>query len=785
MKFASKRMVLIGTLGTTLLLLLNGYISYTQTQNVRRANEDVSRYYELVSVIDQTLSLMKDAETGTRGYVITGDETYLEPFLAAQNQVPTQVRAMRQLIRQVGEDVTNMQPLEQEIDANFLRLRNLIDLRRREGFDAAQQIVQTDEDKQRMDTIRALSAQLRANEEAELQRRITASAASMRSANTTFVLATVLSLGLLASLYTIIRNDLAQRQHAAAALHESEAQRAAIVNSAMDAIISVNEQQRIVVFNSAAEQMFKISARQVFGEALDRFVPVKARSAHRNHLPTFGQTGTTNRSMHSLQPLTAVRANGEVFLIEASISQVTVSGSKLYTAVIRDITERQQAENERVRLLEQEHAARAEAEAARKRLEMVVRVSTVLGRSLELPIILATIVEEIARNIGDSCTLQLVSDDNQLLVFHNTYHPNPEVRAFSEQVLGEPLRIENSFAKTVFETGDPLLVQHISMDQWKTILKPEFWADAERFGGHSVLLIALKTQNRIIGILNLTRDITATPYTTDDQQLAQEIADRAALAIENARLYSEAQNAIRLREVFLSIAAHELKTPLTTLLGYIFVLQRRLGAAAALNQRDERALHQINEQGHRLDRLINTLLDVSRIQLGRLAIERQPVNLARLVERIAGELRPQLEKHTLKVCIHAEPIVLGDELRLEQVLHNLIGNAIKYSPEGGPVGVEVNEAGPCAVLAVHDQGIGIPAAAQPRLFTQFFRASNVDPQKISGLGVGLYVVHEIVTLHSGTLTVNSQEHIGSSFFVELPRRLAAPASQPDDHLIGA
>jgi PAS domain S-box-containing protein len=345
-----------------------------------------------------------------------------------------------------------------------------------------------------------------------------------------------------------------------------------------------------VVFNQAAEEMLRCSASEVMGQTIDRFIPPAARAAHRRHIPAFGQTGVTNRSMHSLQPLTALRADGDEFPIEATISQVEVGGEKLYTVIMRDITERRRAEEERTQLLTREQAARAEAEAA-----------------------------------------------------------------------------------------------------------------------------------------------------------------------------------VLVREAFLSIAAHELKTPLTALLGFTHVLQRSSKTALELPDRDRKALRAIGEQGKRLNRLIEALLDLSRIQLGRLSIEEQAVDVNAMARRVVAELEPTLEQHSLHIQTDDQPcIVLGDELRLEQVLHNLLQNAIKYSPDGGPILVRVVHNHGQIRFSVTDRGIGIPEAAQDFLFLQFYRGSNVDPRQISGLGIGLYVVSQIVSLHGGTIEVVSQEGQGSTFTVVLP-----------------
>ncbi|MBK9709911.1 MAG: CHASE domain-containing protein [Kouleothrix sp.] len=243
------------------------------------------------------------------------------------------------------------------------------------------------------------------------------------------------------------------------------------------------------------------------------------------------------------------------------------------------------------------------------------------------------------------------------------------------------------------------------------------------------------------------------------------------------RARAEAEAAVRVRDAFLSVASHELKTPLTSLFGNAQLLLRRAGREGGLSERDRRSARVIAEQSQRLNKLIDMLLDHSRIQAGRFRVDRAPLNLSLLVRQVVDEIRPTLAGHVLELSDAAEPlIVAGDELRLEQALQNLIGNAVKYSPLGGPIAIEVERQHDDAIVRIADRGIGIPRAALAHLFEQFYRAPNVDARSISGMGIGLYVTHEIVAQHGGTIAVDSVEGQGSIFTMRLP--LAAPPPSP-------
>ncbi len=252
------------------------------------------------------------------------------------------------------------------------------------------------------------------------------------------------------------------------------------------------------------------------------------------------------------------------------------------------------------------------------------------------------------------------------------------------------------------------------------------------------------------------------------------LARQAALQAQTLAQTLEAtrrdlQKAILLRDQFLSIAAHELRTPLTALLGYLQVLQRRVAKEPDFNPRNLDTISAVTAQARRLSKLTASLFDLARIQTGMLNVEHRPVDLSRLVRQLAEEMRPTLEKHTLLLEAIQEGIIIeGDDMRLEQALQNLLDNAVKYSPEGGDITIRVATDGQLAHISVSDKGMGIPQDAIPKLFDRFYRAGNVNPRNISGMGIGLYLVNDVVLQHKGSIQVNSNETQGTTFTIHLP-----------------
>jgi len=237
-----------------------------------------------------------------------------------------------------------------------------------------------------------------------------------------------------------------------------------------------------------------------------------------------------------------------------------------------------------------------------------------------------------------------------------------------------------------------------------------------------------------------------------------------------------AETAVALRDEFLSIASHELRTPVAVLLGNTQLLERVLSSRVRQDTQLRQSFAAIQRQLTRIQALIATMLDVSRIERGHLKIEHDPLDLVALVQAVVDEVRTTTQAHPIELVVPANPplaiFVYGDALRLEQVMFNLLQNAIKYSPDGGPIQVVVARAEDCASVAVTDHGLGIAAEALPHLFERFYRAPAVRSEHISGLGIGLYIVHEIVTLHGGDISVTSEQGVGTTFTISLP--LAAP-----------
>jgi signal transduction histidine kinase/DNA-binding response OmpR family regulator len=448
------------------------------------------------------------------------------------------------------------------------------------------------------------------------------------------------------------------------------------------------------------------------------------------------------------------------------------------SAAVRGAWERTQArreaerlQQENAQLLEREQAARAAAEAAYERVAFLSAASAALATSLDYTATLREIAQLAVQRLATWSSVDVLSEDGELqrlAVAHADPHKEAFARELQERFV--PKTTEERGIAQVLRDRRSRLVESLDPQQLAAFINdPDYIHVLQSLGISSVMLVPMVARNRSLGVITFALDDPQRRYTPDDLALAEELAHRAALAVDNARLYEQSQAAVRLRDVFLSVAAHELKTPLTALLGYVYLIQRRFTAQSMLNEADRRALTTIGEQAQRLNELVDTLLDVTRLQEGQLVLQPQHIDLCAVVQEIARDIQEFAPQHVIEAtCIDQPVLVNGDPQRLRQVVQNVLHNAIKYSPHGGQVYVTVRKDGQHGLIAIRDHGIGIPAEAVNQLFERFYRASNVNPNQISGFGIGLYIVREIVQRHGGTVQVESVEGEGSTFTVCLP-----------------
>jgi signal transduction histidine kinase len=409
-----------------------------------------------------------------------------------------------------------------------------------------------------------------------------------------------------------------------------------------------------------------------------------------------------------------------------------------------------------------------EAQAAERRALLLGEATAIMTSTLDCEGVFNRLTRLCVRTFADWAIIDLLEGEEtvRLAGAHRDAEKEPLLRELAEHY---PAGARSPApAASVLKDLTPLLFARFADDQLSSYTVDERHADLIRqLGTHSIVVVPLVVRDIALGALTLA---SATPgwFESGDVALAAEIGRRAALAVDNSRLLRETQRAVRLRDDFLSVASHELRTPITSLMLTVNRLRQSTESGPGPSPQSlDTSLRRVGHSTERLRRLTDELLDVTRIERGRLDLNPVHVELGALARQVVEDLRFELTSAGCPVRIDAEEAVAGvwDSSRLEQVLTNLLTNALKFGP-GQPIEVGIHNAGVAAELVVRDYGVGIDPARQPFVFDRFERA--VSARHYGGLGLGLYITRRIIQAHGGNVRVASEPGRGATFTVTLP-----------------
>jgi PAS domain S-box-containing protein len=568
------------------------------------------------------------------------------------------------------------------------------------------------------------------------------------------------------------------------------------------------------------------------------------------------------------------------WVVDRGLPRLTETGEFAgYIGSAIDITERKEAEDERMGLLAAEEAARISAESAQRRFAFLAEASALLASSLEVRSTLDALARLAVPSFADWCVIDLARADGELervAVVHVDEAKVALAEELRHRYPADPATGGGAYA--VLASGEPRLVHEIGEDELASFARDDEHLRILRgLGLRSYMSVPLIAHGRTLGAISFVSAESGRLFGPDDLPLAEELARRAAVAVDNARLYDEAERRaqaaivletvadgvvmvdrdglIRLwnpaaeaitglaaervlgrpaeetvpgwpaepgrpatlpldvgdREVWLSVsgvsfaggtvyafrdlteerrleelktefvatASHELRTPLAAVYGAAMTLQREDLDFVAPDVR-RRLLAVIADQSDRLARIVNDILWASRIDSGRLSVEIDSCDAFELARSVVEAARAHLPAE-LELALVAPPDLpqpACDAEKLRQVLTNLVGNAIKYSPDGGRVEMRLESDGGRMRFAVQDEGLGIPAGEQRRIFEKFYRLDPNQTRGVGGTGLGLYICRELVDRMGGRISVASREGEGSTFFVDLPLADAAAVSSP-------
>ena len=528
---------------------------------------------------------------------------------------------------------------------------------------------------------------------------------------------------------------------------------AAIVSSSDDAIVSKDLNGTVLTWNDAAERMFGYTAEQIVGRSIRVLIPADRQSEEDAVLASI----RAGRRVDHFETVRQSR-DGRMIPISLTVSPILDADGKVVGAskIARDISDRKQAEALTIRTAHRE--------------SFLAEVTLTLTRSLDYEQTLRKLAAVATPAIADYCAVDVADEDGTLIPVA-IEHVNPDKIPLAREVRAnyEDPQMPMS-PRFVARTGVPAFVPRVSDD----MLVAAAQGNADRLekirslGLVSYMCVPMIANDRVLGVLTLAITESSRQFGNDDLRLALDVASRAALAVDNAQSYRRLQNANRLKDEFLATLSHELRTPLNAVLGYARMLQ----SGAVAPEKVPQAIEVIGRNAASLAQIVEDVLDVSRIVLGKARLRIEPTDIASVVEDAIATVKPAMDAKGLRltsVIAPRLPEVPGDSNRLQQVVWNLLSNAVKFTPRGGRIDVRVAQDASDVQIVVSDTGIGFPSNFKPHVFERFRQAESGPTRLHGGLGLGLAIARHIVELHGGTIDGESAgEGQGATFTLRLP-----------------
>ena len=559
-------------------------------------------------------------------------------------------------------------------------------------------------------------------------------------------LATIAIVAAVVALRAVAR-DREALQSVVAQLRASEKQAAGITSIAVDAIITMDEKQEIVLFNHGAESTFGWAAVEVVGRPLSVLLPARYHESHSRHVSRFGEGPDVARRMGQRQEIVGRRRDGTEFPAEASISRLDLPGRRLFTVVLRDVTERhRQLGDER----------------------FLAGAGAIVSSSLDYESTLLSAVHLAIPHLADCCLLDLVNDDGttrRIASVHDDPDRTKRLRALEHRKhapLDWPFPIATVMASRTAVTSD------VPPARAPAGTGGEAQEAVTSIGVNRSVCLPLEARGRLVGVLTLICTDSARVLDSERLRVAQSVSKLVALGIDNAGLYQTAQRAKVARDEVLGAVSHDLRNPLAAITMCARVLNDDLQAANR-----EELVAAIIESADMMNRMIQDLLDVATIESGHFRVDPSPQRLDALLERVLEMTSSAASVRRVEVrgdLPSALPDVLVDPTRLIQVLANLVDNAVKFTEAGGSVAVSAVSRNGSVEVAVRDTGIGIPADHIPHIFDRHWHSRRSG--RTAGTGLGLAIAKGIVEAHGGRIRVDSTEGHGSTFSFSIP---VAPA----------
>jgi len=520
---------------------------------------------------------------------------------------------------------------------------------------------------------------------------------------------------------------------------------AGIATISADAIICIDQSQRITFFNEGAARIFGYTVEETIGKPIELLIPERFRPTHSRHVQNFGNSAIHARRMGERSAISALRKNGEEFPAEAAISYLGEGDNKVYSVVLRDITFRKRTEQQQ----------RFLAEAGEK-----------LASSLGTEDTIVTVADLAVPALADAAIVTTFHGESYrgVAVAHVDSARGRKVQAAREE---SPAALHsNQPVMQVAQLGTTLVTPETAkndkrltaiLDQAREIVAPKQIAAA--------LILPLIARTQLLGVLELYS--AGKSFDMDEVNLAEDMARRGAMALDNARLHEQVMVGLQARDDMIGIVAHDLRNPVNAV--------KMLTGAILGTERDSQLpldvveystiIRQASEQ---MDSLIRDLLDVTRIEAGRMKVEAVPSEVHDLLTDALRTLNPVANQKSIELELRTEddlPEVLADRERIRQALSNLIGNSVKFSPSGTTIDLRAERGDHSVLFSVRDQGPGMNEEQLSHAFDRFWQSRRTDRE---GAGLGLAITRGLIEAHGGKIWVESRVGEGSTFYFTLP-----------------
>ncbi|UOE49180.1 PAS domain S-box protein [Mucilaginibacter sp. SMC90] len=523
---------------------------------------------------------------------------------------------------------------------------------------------------------------------------------------------------------------------------EKQARLAAIVASSDDAIVGKSLQGIITSWNIGAEKMFGYTEQEAIGQHISLLIPPERLDEEDIIIGNI----RAGKKVDHFQTIRRTKG-GQQLHISLTVSPILNKAGEIIGAskIARNITAQKEAERSIAKSME--------------RMEILNSISKSINEDLDLQHILQKVTDATTRLTGADFGAFFYNQVDQAGESYWLYTISGAPRAAFENF---PMPRNTAVFHPTFSGEGVVRVDDVTKD-------PRYGKNSPYFGmpeGHlpvvSYLAVPVITHSGVvIGGLFFGHQ-QAGIFKEEHEDLVVTVASQAAVAIDNSRLFEEVKDLSNKKDEFIALASHELKTPLTSMSGFLQILERTVpdGIAKSFAEKALKQLAKLND-------LVNDLFDISKIQAGKLQLNFEPFDLSDLLDEIADTFGQTHAHYNLKMAADGELWVSGDKMRLEQVLTNLLGNAVKYAPDAREVSMIAIRTGNEVRISVKDQGPGILPENQQHIFSQFYRVKEQE-RKTSGLGLGLYISKDIIDRHGGRIWVESTPGHGATFTFSLP-----------------